>query len=126
MLNRRGFLKGVFGAVALIAAAPALRVADAVVPGPPPPTPSPKRDRRTMIFTRYDSVLAVQAASHGPLPVGTVTNVPTPIPEGMIVCDGRAVPLGAYPDLEDALRCMGYPYGETPTGFRVPDFRGRA
>lgn len=28
MLNRRGFLKGIFGAVALIAAAPALRVAD--------------------------------------------------------------------------------------------------
>lgn len=27
MLNRRGFLKGIFGAVALIAAAPALRVA---------------------------------------------------------------------------------------------------
>ena len=117
MLNRRGFLKGIFGAVALIAAAPALRVADAVVPGPPPPTPSPKR---------YDSVLAVQAASHGPLPVGTVAHVPSPIPEGMILYDGRAVHLGAYPDLENALRCMGYPYGETPTGFRVPDFRGRA
>lgn len=128
-LNRRGFLKGIFGAVALIAAAPALRVADAVVPGPPPLQPSPKRDRRTTILKLYDSAVAVKATSQGSLPVGTVANVPLPVPDGWILCDGREVPKGLYPGLENSLRTCGpvsFPYGDSVWSYNVPDFRGRA
>lgn len=100
MLNRRGFLKGIFGAVALIAAAPALRVADAVIPDPPPTRPSPKQDRRTTTFKWRDSAVAVKATAQGPLPVGIVADVPLPLPQGWIPCDGREVPKGMYPELE--------------------------
>lgn len=128
-MDRRGFLKGIFGAVALIAAAPALRVADAVIPGPPPPKPGPKQDRRTMSFKRYDSALAVKATDRGPLPVGTVAEVPLPVPDGWILCDGREVPKGLYPGLENVLRTCGpasFPYGDSVWSYNVPDFRGRA
>ena len=79
-----------------------------------------------MTFKRYDSAMAVKATDRGPLPVGTVADVPLPVPDGWVLCDGREVPFGTYPGLEDVLRSARYPYGETPTGFRVPDVRGRA
>lgn len=125
MLNRRGFLKGIFGAVALVAAAPALRVADAVIPGPPPPSPGPKQDGRTLIFKRYDSAIAVKATDRGPLPVGTVAKVPLPVPDGWILCDGREVPKGLYPGLENSLRTcchVSFPYGYSARSYNVPDF----
>ena len=121
-LDRRGFLKGIFGAVALIAAAPALRVADAVLPGPPPPqpkfkVPSPKQDRRIAVFKRYDSAVAVKATDRGPLPV----------PDGWLLCDGRVVPKGTYRELELALsRNDVFPYGATHRLYRLPGVRGAA
>lgn len=129
MLNWRGFLKGISGAVALVAAAPALRVADAVVPGPPPPRPSPKPDRRTTIFKRRDSAVAIKATAQGSLPVGVVADLPLPLPQGWIPCDGREVPKGMYPELENMLRTCGsvsFPYGDSVWSYNVPDFRGRA
>src|SRR5574343_1652195 len=129
MLNRRGFLKGIFGAVALIAAAPALRVADAVIPGPPPPKPKfkvPSRDRRTAFFTRYQPVIKAEA-SEGCLPPGTITYYPAdkPVPDGWLLCDGRFLPKGTYPELELALSRNGvFPFGATHRLYRLPDMRG--
>src|SRR5574343_1709582 len=126
MLNRRGFLKGIFGAVALIAAAPALRVADAVIPGPPPP--KPKTPGRTTVFVRYEPVIKV-ADSGGP-PPGSIGYNPVnrPVPAGWVLCDGREIPKGTYAGLELAM-CAGgrfgrYPYGETLTTFKVSDLIG--
>lgn len=126
MLNRRGFLKGIMGAVALIAAAPTLRVADAVIPGPPPP--KPKIPGRTMVFVRYEPIIKV-ADSGGPPPGSMGYNpVNRPVSAGWIRCDGREIPKGTYAELERAL-CAGgrfgrYPYGETLTTFKVPDLTG--
>ena len=131
MLNRRGFLKGIFGAVALIAAAPALRVADAVMPGPPPPVPKfkvPSFDRRTAFFTRYQPVIKAEA-SEGRLPPGTITYYPAdrPVPDGWLLCDGRLITKGTYRDLELALSRNGvFPYGETHRLYRLPDMREAA
>jgi hypothetical protein len=126
MLNRRGFLNGIMGAVALIAAAPALRVADAVIPGPPPP--KPKTPGRTMVFVRYEPIIKV-ADSGGPPPGSMGYNpVNRPVPAGWVVCDGREIPKGTYAGLELAMGAGGrfgrYPYGETLTAFRVPDLIG--
>ena len=126
MLNRRGFLKGIFGAVALIAAAPALRVADAVLPGPPPP--KPKTPGRTMVFVRYEPIIKV--ADSGGLPPGSVIyhSGARSVPAGWVLCDGRELPKGTYAGLESAMRAGGrfgrYPYGETLTTFKVPDLIG--
>lgn len=90
MLNRRGFLKGILGAVALIAAAPALRVADAVLPGPPPPKPKvPSHEQKAFVVTRYNPV--IKAIATEGLPPGTLTYYPAdkPIPDGWLLCDGR-------------------------------------
>ena len=131
ILNRRGFLKGILGAVALIAAAPALRVADAVMPGPPPPVPKfkvPSLDRRTAFFTRYQPVIKAEA-SEGCLPPGTITYYPAdrPVPDGWLLCDGRLITKGTYRDLELALsRNDVFPYGETHRLYRLPDMRGAA
>ena len=131
MLNRRGFLKGILGAVALIAAAPALRVADAVMPGPPPPVPKfkvPSLDRRTAFFTRYQPVIKAEA-SEGRLPPGTITYYPAdrPVPDGWLLCDGRLITKGTYRDLELALsRNDVFPYGETHRLYRLPDMREAA
>ena len=131
MLNRRGFLKGIFGAVALIAAAPALRVADAVMPGPPPPVPKfkvPSLDRRTAFFTRYQPVIKAEA-SEGGLPPGTITYYPAdkPVPDGWLLCDGRFIPKGTCRELELALsRNDVFPYGETRRLYRLPDMREAA
>lgn len=134
MLNRRGFLKGIFGAVALIAAAPALRAADAVIPGPPPPNPKkpkfkvPRFDRRTALFTRYQPVIRAEA-SEGCLPPGTITYYPAdkPVPDGWLLCDGRFITKGTYRDLELALsRNDVFPYGETHRLYRLPDIREAA
>ena len=104
MLNRRGFLKGIMGAVALIAAAPALRVADAVLPGPPPPQPKltvPSLERKAIALTYYSA--------------------DKPVPDGWLLCDGRVVPKGTYRELELALsRNDVFPYGAT----HRPDMRG--
>lgn len=114
------------GAVALIAAAPALRVADAVLPGPPPP--KPKTPGRTMVFVRYEPIIKV-ADSGGPPPGSMGYNpVNRPVPAGWVVCDGREIPKGTYARLERAL-CAGgrsgrYPYGETLTTFKVSDLIG--
>ena len=125
MLNRRGFLKGIFGAVALIAAAPALRAADAVIPGPPPP--KPKTPGRTMVFTRYEPI--IKGVDSGGLPPRSVIyKSDRPGPHGWVPCDGREIPKGTYAGLELAMRAGGrfgrYPYGETLTTFRVPDLTG--
>ena len=133
MLNRRGFLKGIFGAVALIAAAPALRVADAVMPGPPPPVPKfkvPSLDRRTAFFTRYQPVIKAEA-SEGRLPPGTITYYPAdkPVPDGWLLCDGREVPKGMFAGLEDVMKGSGpvcYPYGDSAWHYNIPDLTGRA
>ena len=113
MLNRRGFLKGIFGAVALVAAAPALRVADAVVLGPPPPKPKlkvPSHDRMTASSVRYQPVIADR-----------------PVPDGWLLCDGRLITKGTYRDLELALsRNDVFPYGETHRLYRLPDMREAA
>ena len=131
MLNRRGFLKGIFGAVALIAAAPALRVADAVVPGPPPPKPKskvPSHDRMTVSSVRYQPIIRVKAL--GLLPAGTITYHPVdkPVPDGWLLCDGREVPKGMYMELEAVLKsgAVNYPYGDSAWHYNVPDFRGGA
>ena len=127
-LNRRGFLKGIFGAVALVAAAPVLRVADAVIPGPPPPKPTfkvPSLDRRTPSFVRYQSIIKAEA-SEACLPPGTIAYYPAdkPVPDGWLLCDGRFLPKGMYRDLELALsRNDVYPYGETHRLYRLPDMR---
>lgn len=114
MLNRRGFLKGIFGAVALIAAAPALRVADAVIPGPPPPKPKfkvPSHDRMTTV--RYQPVIRAEASR--------------PELDGWLLCDGRVITKGTYRDLELALSAGGrFPYGETHRLHRLPDMREAA
>lgn len=103
--NRREFLKGIMGAVALIAAAPALRVADAVIPGPPPP--KPKTPGRTMVFVRYEPIIKV-ADSGGP-PPGSVSYYPVnrPVPAGWVLCDGREMRKGTYAGLELALGAGG-------------------
>jgi len=110
MLNRRGFFKGIFGAVALIAAAPALRVADAVLPGPPPPQPKfkvPSLERKAIALTYYSA--------------------DKPVPDGWLLCDGRVVPKGTYRELELALsRNDVFPYGATHRLYRLPDVRGAA
>ena len=129
MLNRRGFLKGIFGAVALVAAAPALRVADAVVLGPPPPKPKfkvPSRDRMTVSSVRYQPIIKAEA-SEGGLPPGTLMHylADRPVPDGWLLCDGRFITKGTYRDLELALSAGGrFPYGETHGLYRLPDMRG--
>lgn len=125
MLNRRGLLKGIMGAVALVAAAPVLRVADAVILGPPPP--KPKTPGRTAVVVRYEPIIKV--ADSGGLPPGSIIYKPVnPGPAGWIRCDGREIPKGTYARLELAMRAGGrfgrYPYGETLTTFRVPDLTG--
>lgn len=130
MLNRRGFLKGIFGAVALIAAAPALRVADAVVPGPPPPQPKakvPSHEQKAAVVTRYQAL--IKASPTDGLPPGTLTYYPAdkPVPDGWLLCDGRFLPKGTYRELELALsRNDVFPYGATHRLYRLPDMRGAA
>lgn len=41
---------------------------------------------------------------------------------GWLLCDGRALPKAGFPRLYQVL---GGAFGETPTTFRLPDFRGR-
>ena len=132
MLNRRGFLKGIFGAVALIAAAPALRAADAVIPGTPPPTPRAKVSRprgKTIIFKRDQPI--IKAAGAEGLPPGTITYYPAdkPVPDGWLLCDGREVPKGMFAGLEDVMKGSGpvcYPYGDSAWHYNIPDLTGRA
>ena len=121
---------GFFGAVALIAAAPALRVADAVLPGPPPPKPKlPSHEQKAFVVARYR--VAIKAVPTVGLPPGTLTYCPAdkPVPDGWILCDGREVPKGLYHGLENVLRTCGpvsFPYGDSVWSYNVPDFRGRA
>ena len=126
MLNRRGFLKGIFGAVALIAAAPALSVADAVLPGPPPPKPKvPSHEQKAVVVARYQ--VLIKAVPTEALPPGTLTYYPAdkPVPDGWLLCDGRFLPKGTYPELELALSRNGvFPFGATHSFYRLPDMRG--
>ena len=156
MLNRRGFLKGIFGAVALIAAAPALRVRAAEAPQDASrPSPKayagsggsqnvelgfrPSRVRiigaersatgKTLVVRKYQPIIKAESAEG--LPPGTLTYYPAdkPVPDGWILCDGREVPKGLYPGLENVLRTCGpvsFPYGDSVWSYNVPDFRGRA
>lgn len=56
------------------------------------------------------------------VPVGTIicSACPTP-PEGYMICDGRSLSIGDFPDLFAAI---GRTYGGAPGSFRLPDLRG--
>ena len=124
-LSRRGFLKGIFGAVALVAAAPVLRVADAVVPGPPPPKPETVTQGTGFLACRP----VIKVLNNGGMPAGSMAWVSAnaPVPPGWILCDGRSVMKGTHKELELALggRHGRFPFGETALTFKVPDLMER-
>ncbi len=57
-------------------------------------------------------------------PVGTIFQYVTAFaPDGYLLCNGQLFPIANYPAL---FALIGYTYGGSGSGFRVPDIRGRA
>ena len=68
---------------------------------------------------------ASTSAVNGSLPAGLVMGFASDsIPAGFILCDGRQLPQGSYPDLFNAL-ATGSIYGTNGTNFYIPDLRAR-